>query len=322
MHSDIKDRYNRKFKNLRVSLTSACNFACHYCVAENSKLQKLSNELNPDELEKLVLLLHKALEIKKIRLTGGEPLLAKSFLPALNFVSLLKDTEISLTTNAQLIHKFKKEILSSNIKRINVSLDSLDETGFKKLAKSGDLQTVLKNIDWLLENDISVKINMVPMKGMNDDQFIKMLDYCLEKNIELRYIELMKMGHLYQNNEFNKYFVSMFDVLDKIKEKYNFEELPKTPNSTSQHFKTKKGIFAFIPNESKPFCQDCDRLRLSSDGRLFGCISNDKNNSIRHLLKLNELDALKELKKILNLTIQHKQSFFSGQAIPMKSLGG
>lgn len=319
--SPIKDKHNRQFRSLRISLTSACNFACQYCAPEKQRLQRSQDEMTSDMFCQAIDLLYATLRLEKMRITGGEPLLARSFTQVLAHLSTL-DVETSLTTNAALLHHHTDALLASSVRRINISLDSLDAVRFRTLAKGGDLFRVLANIDWLLAHNFTLKINMVPMRGHNEADIVPLLAYCLERNIELRYIELMRMGHAHEQAYFTKHFISMSEILCSIKAYTDYEQLPRKAHSTAQRFQTKKGIFAFIPNESKPFCGDCDRLRLTSTGKLFGCISNQNNETMRDLLALPKKQAMLQLQQRLYNALHHKQATFHGQWTSMKLLGG
>ena len=212
----IVDRLGRQFSNLRVSLTAACNYACTYCVPDGKRLMKAQNELPADDLLKAVKLLQQATGIDKVRITGGEPLVAPKFDVFLPGVMELGLSDVSLTTNGQLLLGKKELIRDSGLKRMNISLDTLNPLKFRHIARSGDLETVLAGIDAMLELGLKLKINMVPMRSENFSEIVPMLKFCLDRGIELRFIELMRMGHLLGNNAFQADFVSMETLLDEI----------------------------------------------------------------------------------------------------------
>ncbi len=195
----IVDKQGRHFRNLRLSLTAACNYACTYCVPDGKRLQAASAELDGDEMVRAVSLLVHGAGIEKLRITGGEPLLSPKFDEIMPGVMALPLDDVALTTNGQLLPRKADLLVKSGLKRINVSLDTLDANRFRAIARSGDLATVLQGIELMLDANVRVKVNMVPMRTANADQVLPMLDYCLERNIELRFIELMNMGHLKHN---------------------------------------------------------------------------------------------------------------------------
>ena len=319
----IVDRLGRQFRNLRVSLTAACNYACTYCVPDGKRLLRVQNELSAIELLKAIALLQQASGIDQVRITGGEPLVTPKFDQFLLGVMQLPLKDVSLTTNGQLILDKIDVIVDSSITRINISLDTLNPARFKRIMRGGDLDTVQKGIDSMLDAGIRVKINMVPLRSQNAGEIIPMLDYCLDRNIELRYIELMRMGHLLQGNSFQQDFISMESLLDEISTKYEFARTDAPYDSTAARFEIpNKGVFGIIANESEPFCRSCTRLRLSSDGYLYGCLSNRNKQYIGDLLNLPTHRLLPKLQKILVNSLADKKLAFEGETTVMKLIGG
>ena len=320
----ISDRFGRNFRNLRVSLTAACNYACTYCVPNGKRLLASGDEMSGEETMTAISLLIEAAGINKIRLTGGEPLLSPKFDLVVAQMQEFELDDVSITTNGQLLPRKIDVISSSGLKRINVSLDTLDESYFRKISRSGDLKTVLTGISMLQERGISVKVNMVPMRGHNDEQILPMLDYCLKNDIELRFIELMKMGHLQHSREFNAQFFGLADILKLIGDKYDFEQLESPKDSTAIRYCVKgRGRFGIIANESEPFCGGCNRLRLSANARIYGCLSSSKSHDVRKLLSLPRELALEKMTEILGFAIASKQqTSFRGETTVMKFIGG
>jgi GTP 3',8-cyclase len=320
----IVDKLGRRFRNLRVSLTAACNYACTYCVPDGKRLVPAKNEMPATDLLKAVKLLQQAAGIDKLRITGGEPLVTPKFDDFLLGVMQLPLEDVSLTTNGQLLGKKRAVIRESGIKRINVSLDTLNPMRFKQIARGGDLHTVLENIDAMLEDGVRLKINMVPLRTQNQADVLAMLDYCLERGIELRYIELMRMGHLATGNGFQADFLSMAALLDIISEKYEFARTDAPYDSTAARFQIPgAGVFGIIANESEPFCRTCTRLRLSSDCYLYGCLSNSRRHSMQALLDLPSYQSLPKLQNILMGALADKQlAAFQGETTVMKFIGG
>lgn len=320
----IIDRLGRQFKNLRVSLTAACNYACTYCVPDGKKLLPLSEELNGEQLFQAVRLLVEAAGITRIRITGGEPLLSKKFDEFLRGVMSLHLEDVAITTNGQLLPNYMPLIRETRLKRINISLDTLDGAKFRSIARSGDLKTVLEGIEMALEAGLRVKINTVPVRGANEDQLLPLLDYCLDRDIELRYIELMNMGHLKYSNQYTDQYIGMDELLDMVGEKYEVRKTEAPIDSTSVRFEIPgRGVFGIIANESDPFCRTCSRLRISSNGHLYGCLSNTKHYDLRHLLDLPDEIAFYTLQPILRNAMADKQSVaFTGETTVMKFIGG
>ncbi len=320
----IVDHLGRQFRNLRLSLTAACNYACTYCVPDGKRLLAANAELEADEMVKAVGLLIDTAGIDKLRITGGEPLLSPKFDEILPEVMQMDLADVSLTTNGQLLPRKAPLIIEAGLKRINISLDTLDEKAFRDIARSGDLATVLNGIDLMLEAGIKVKLNMVPMRGKNDHQILPMLDYALARGIELRFIELMNMGHLQGNALFERQFYGMDEILELIAEHYEFTRAQAPLDSTAARFEiSDRGMFGIIANESEPFCRTCSRLRLSSNGKLYGCLSNAKSYDLRDILNLPEPQAVAQLQSILGNALADKQlASFRGEVTVMKFIGG
>ncbi len=320
----IVDRLGRRFRNLRLSLTAACNYACTYCVPDGKRLQAAAYELNSDEMIRATKLLIDVAGIDKVRITGGEPLLSPKFGDTLKGIMQLGLKDVSLTTNGQLLPRHAKDIVDSGMQRINISLDTLDRDHFRTIARSGDLNTVLHGIELMQAAGLRVKINMVPMRGVNEDQVMPLLEYCLERNIELRFIELMSMGHLNASAEYQREFFSMNEILELIGRDYGFSRTDAPFDSTAVRYEIpNQGTFGIIANESEPFCRNCTRLRLSSNGALYGCLSSAKHHDMRHLLTMSDDEAMPALQEILLGALGDKQlQSFQGEVTVMKFIGG
>lgn len=320
----IVDRIGRRFRNLRVSLTAACNYACTYCVPDGKRLLRAREELDADELVHAVGLLIEAAGIEKLRITGGEPLVTPKFDAFLPAVLQLPLDDVSVTTNGQLLAPKVPLLAEAGLRRINVSLDTLDSSRFRQLARGGDLDAVLDGIDRCLDAGIRVKLNMVPLRTGNADQVLPMLDYALDRGIELRYIELMRMGHLAHSSAFDRDFLGMQDLLDLVGRRYEYVRTEAEWDSTAVRFEIPgRGCFGVIPNESEPFCSSCTRLRLSADGYLHGCLSSTSRHRIVELLALPREEALAGLREALRDALADKQDVaFTGGATVMKLIGG
>ena len=320
----IIDRFGRQFRNLRLSLTAACNYACTYCVPDGKRLQPAASELSGPEMVRLVRLIIETAGITKIRITGGEPLLSPKFDEVYTAIMSLGLEDVSLTTNGQLVLKKLPVLLDAGLERINVSLDTLDAQRFRSIARSGDLDSVLRGIAALQAGGVRIKVNMVPMKGINDDQIMPLLEYCMERDIELRFIELMNMGHLQGSLAYREQFFGMQQILDLIEPHYPVSAAQAPYDSTAVRYQVgTQGRIGIIANESAPFCQTCSRLRLSSNGKLFGCLSNAQNYDLRDLLALSDNFAVAKLQQILGMALEDKQSLsFRGEVTVMKFIGG
>ena len=280
--------------------------------------------MSEEELNYAVRLLVEAGGIDRIRITGGEPLISPKFDNLVESLTEMSLMDVAITTNGQFLKKKLPVIKRSGITRINVSLDTLDHKAFRSIARSGDLATILEGIEEAVALGLKVKVNCVPIRTANLDQLLPILEYCLARQIELRYIELMNMGHLKHNQSYEQDFIGMDEILDKIGSKYEYYKIDAPLDSTSVQFEIPDfGRFGIIANESEPFCRTCTRLRLSSNGQIFGCLSNSKAFSIRNLLDKPYPTAISELQTILRSAMQLKQRLaFTGETTVMKFIGG
>ncbi|MDB6049220.1 MAG: Molybdenum cofactor biosynthesis protein MoaA [Pseudomonas sp.] len=321
----IVDRQGRQFRNLRISLTSACNYACTYCVPNGKRLIAAQDELSANAMARGVAYLIEAAGIERLRITGGEPLVSPKLESFMGQVGQMGLADISLTTNGQLLARKLPLLIDANIRRLNVSLDTLDPVAFRTIARGGDLVTVLDGMTQASAVGIKIKVNMVPLRGANLDQVMPMLDYCLERGYELRFIELMRMGHLASDsNGFVQQFVSLQQLLTLIGEQYEYLQADAPVDATAVRYQIPgKGFFGVIANESVPFCRTCSRLRLSSTGWLHGCLSSSNRHYVGDLLDKPRHEALPALQRLLVKALGDKQEVaFSGGATVMKIIGG
>ena len=320
---EIVDAFGRRFRKLRLSLTAACNYACTYCVPNGRRLQAVRDELGADEMQRAVELLIEAAGVEKLHVTGGEPLVSPKFDELLPALMKLPLKDVCITTNGQLLARKADLIIAAGLRRINVSLDTLDAAAFRAIARSGDLAAVQSGIGRMLDAGLKVKINMVARRS-NADQILPMLDYCFERGIEPRFIELMNMGHLRNGDQFNREFLGMDDILALIGQRYEYARAAAPRDSTAVRFEAPgKGAFGFCANVSAPFCSTCTRLRLASNGHLYGCLSNERHHDVRPVLGLPHPQALARLRPLLSCALADKQrSGFNGEETVMKFIGG
>ncbi|AOE86288.1 GTP 3',8-cyclase MoaA [Pseudomonas sp. TCU-HL1] len=321
----IVDRQGRRFRNLRISLTAACNYACTYCVPDGKRLVAAQDELSAEAMVRGVAYLIEAAGIERLRITGGEPLVSSRLDPFLREVSKLGLDDISLTTNGQLLSRKLPLLLECGIRRLNISLDTLDAAEFRNIARGGDLATVLNGVEEARAAGLKIKINMVPLRGKNLDQVLPLLDYCLERGFELRFIELMRMGHLARDpNAFHQQFVGLEELLALIGTVHEFVQADAPLDATALRYQVPgEGHFGVIANESVPFCRTCSRLRLSSTGWLHGCLSSSNRHYVGDLLEKPRHEALPALQRLLVKALADKQDVaFSGGVTVMKIIGG
>lgn len=319
MHNNphIQDSFGRQFKTLRISLTDVCNMGCTYCTSGKKTLQVAREEHLPlEELLCIVSSLHKLLQFTTVRLTGGEPLLYKELIPLINALHGLSIPSIKMTTNAYTLPGKAQALKAAGLNSINISLDAVDPHTFTQITGRKHLHWVLEGIEQALEAGISVKLNCVVVKGTNEHQIIPLLHYAMPRKIPVRFLEVMKMGHLH--HEYEKYLFPQTAILDTIAQVFPFRPMGRAQAATTRYWEMDNGYhFGIIANESDPFCQDCDRLRLDSYGNIFGCLSSNIPINIRAQIHRKE-----ELKKNLITALHQKQSRFIGSELSMMAIGG
>ncbi|MCR6515916.1 GTP 3',8-cyclase MoaA [Clostridium sp. LY3-2] len=265
----MKDIYGREIDYLRISLTDNCNLRCIYCMP-SSNIEFSKEKLTEEEIIKIIKASEK-IGIKKIRFTGGEPLVRKDLVKIIKETNSLEGIEdICLTTNGILLLEKLEELKENGLTKVNISLDTLNPLKYKKITRGGDINLVLKAIDKCLNLGIKVKLNVVIIKGLNDDEIIDLINLTKEKDIDVRFIELMPIG---EGNKFTG--ISNEEIKDLIKN-YEYKSLKQDKKDGPANYiklKGAKGKIGFISALSNCFCENCNRIRITSDGMLKGCLN-------------------------------------------------
>ncbi len=315
----IHDTYHRSFKTLRVSLLSRCNLSCVYCTMGEDEVKENNVHQHPVPVEQLlgqIQRLHDVLSLDTVRLTGGEPLLYHELIPLVSGIAAMGIKKIKLTSTGFLLERLALPMKEAGLQSINVSLDAIDEDLFFLMSKRNQVQKVLQGIDAAIGAGLEVKINAVIMKGLNENQLLPLLEFCFERDIQVRFLEIMAMGYLHDHAE--KYLFTQADILQAIAEQYSFKKMERKPGSTANYWRTAAGkVFGIIANESEPFCRDCNRLRLDSNGDIYGCLSSNHPISIQHPDDRNTL--IGKLQEAMN---QKQQLKFTGSNLSMLHIGG
>ena len=298
LQHQLYDTFGRLHNYLRISLTDACNLRCTYCMPNEKVLVTPSSKMmSVDEIFGIASVFV-IFGVNKIRLTGGEPLLRKGAGLIIQKLSELP-VELTISTNAVLVDEYIAIFKHANIKSVNVSLDTLNAEEFFAITKRGDFDKIRKNIFLLLENDFKVKVNMVVMKGVNEHAILDFIDWTKEYSIDVRFIEFMPFSGNAWNRE--KVF-SQNEMLQLISKKYAFEKIRDEPNDTAKKYSVPGhlGSFGFISTVTEPFCGTCNRLRLTSDGKMKNCLFSEGETDL--------LSAYRSGKDIESLIIQNLQS--------------
>lgn len=292
------DGHGREVNYLRVSVTQRCNFRCQYCMPDKP-FSWTPNE-NLLSLDKMFLFVKAAIDegITKLRITGGEPLLRAGLD---NFIrdihSYSPDIDLSLTTNAYLLPELARQLKDAGLKRVNISLDSLKPAVAAQIAQKNVLSKVLDGIDKALEVGLKVKINMVPLKDINEYEIVDVLNYCKERDIEVRFIE-------YMENAMAKDGIQGLlgkEILDIIKKEYTIKKLGREGSSPSFGYHLEDGYrFGLIDPHKHDFCESCNRIRLTAEGHLIPCLYFDEAQSIKEAVEAEDMDrAVEVLRTVL-----------------------
>ncbi|QOP42057.1 GTP 3',8-cyclase MoaA [Sulfurimonas marina] len=295
----LVDSYDRVVDYIRVSVTERCNFRCNYCMPE--KPFSWVPKENLLTFEELFEFLRVAIDegVKKIRITGGEPLLREDLDKFIKMIYDYKpDIDLAMTTNAFLLKGAAQKLKDAGLKRINVSIDSLKPEVAQKIAQKDVLQNVLDGVDEALKVGLKVKVNMVPMKGINSDEILDLLEYCKDRNMTIRFIEYMENKHAQEDIQGLK----SPELLSIIKEKYSFEDEGFDGHSPSHYYKLEDGYeFGIIEPYEDDFCKKCNRIRLTAEGHLIPCLYFDEAMSIAEFVKRGDIKGaalvLKEVVK-------------------------
>lgn len=275
------DGYGRRFKKLRASITDTCNFRCLYCGGEAPWPGARAAQLSAPEIIAICGGLCNA-GIEEIRLTGGEPTLRSDLPAVITGLSGLPLRRLGMTTNGMLLKPLLPFLDTTACRHINVSLDSLKPGRFRSITGSRGFDDVLDAVIRASGMGLHVKLNMVLLRGVNDDEVFDYLDFSARYGIEVRFLELMRIGPVYERSP--ELFISAQEVIDRIRQSLHLIPELREKDSTSFNFRTDSGSrIGFIASESRPFCGACTRLRLTSRGTLRACLMDDFEISIRGL---------------------------------------
>ena len=300
----MKDKFGREIDYLRVSVTDKCNLRCIYCMDDkDNTFLKNDDKLTDDEIYRIVKE-SSELGIKKVRITGGEPLVRPNLVKLISRINSISGIEeIYLTTNGILLADMIDELAANGLKGVNISLDSLKEERFNKLTRLGKLNRVLESIDKATALGIKVKLNTVIVNDINKDEIIDFVNLTKEKNIDVRFIELMPIGVA-----INYKGVTNEEVLKVISENYsNYEEVVRSKSSGPASYiklKDAKGKIGFISAISNCFCENCNRIRLTPEGFLKQCLHFDYGIDLKSKLRAGISDE--GLKKLIFDNIYNK----------------
>ena len=319
----MRDNYGRNINYLRISVTDRCNLRCIYCMPEEGvKSLKHEDILRFEDTLKIVKVAA-TLGINKIRYTGGEPLVMKDIDKLIYETSKVPGiNDISITTNGILLSDMAEDLKKAGLNRVNISLDTLNSEKFKKITRIGSLDKVMESIYKCLSLGIKpVKINTVLMKGINDSEFVDFLNLTREIPVEIRFIELMPIGEGVKMYEKNK--LSFMEILELHPE---LTQIQTQKSSTAQLYKLEgaRGKIGFISPVSCKFCEDCNKIRLTSTGTIKPCLHSEEEINLRKYLNNEEMLTAALKSAIFNKPLEHhlKEDSVSRSVKVMSQIGG
>lgn len=289
------DPFGRIVDYLRISVTDRCDFRCTYCMAENMTFLPKKDLLTLEELERLCsIFIDKG--VRKLRLTGGEPLVRKNIMQLINALGKKIDEgtldELTITTNGSQLHRFAKDLYAAGMRRINVSLDTLDADKFKDITRWGDLNRVLTGIDAALEAGLKVKINAVALKDFNDKELPDMLRWAHGKGMDMTIIETMPMGEIDEDR--TDQYLPLSKVRKDLSQEFTLEDIPYKTGGPARYVQLHEtgGRLGFITPLTHNFCESCNRVRLTCTGTLYLCLGQDDAADLRAPLRASQDNQL------------------------------
>lgn len=284
----LKDGFSRKVDYLRMSVTDRCDFRCVYCMAEDMTFLPRQQILSLEELEQIAASFV-ALGTRKIRLTGGEPLVRAGIVDLCRRIAALPGLqELCMTTNGSQLGKLAQPLFDAGLKRLNISLDSLDPQRFRELTRTGDLSKVIEGIDAAnAAGFVHTKLNCVVMRGRNDHEVTDLVTFAIERGLDISFIEEMPLGVISEHSRAEAFFSSE-QVREKIAERYTLVPSTESTQGPSRYWRLAEAPdirLGFISPHSHNFCATCNRVRLTVEGRLLLCLGNEHSADLKSVLR-------------------------------------
>jgi len=322
MSAPLIDPLARAITYLRVSVTDRCDFRCVYCMAENMQFLPKKELLTLEELDRLCSKFVD-LGVEKLRITGGEPLVRRDIMRFFQGMSRHLDSgalrELTLTTNGSQLERFADDLYAAGVRRINVSLDTLDDDKFARVTRWGRLPQVLRGIDAAQRAGLRIKINAVALKGFNEDELFTLTEWCASRDMDLTWIEVMPMGDLGGEDRIGQFW-SLKDVRAQLAQNYTVTDIPERTGGPARYVKLEETgqKIGFITPLSHNFCESCNRVRLTCTGELYMCLGQDDMADLRAPLREHPNDdaALEDaIRKAISLKPKGHDFDYSRQEV-------
>ncbi|MCS5579666.1 MAG: GTP 3',8-cyclase MoaA [Gammaproteobacteria bacterium] len=295
--TNLVDRFGRQIDYIRLSVTDRCDFRCVYCMTEDMTFLPRNQILSLEELHQVAKAFTE-LGVKKIRLTGGEPMVRRDVMCLVERIGQLPGLEeLLLTTNGAQLQKFAAPLKAAGVSRINISIDSLDNDRFKRISRVGKLENVLVGIEAARAAEFNrIRLNSVIMRGYNEDEILPLADFAIDRGIDIAFIEEMPLGEA-SDHKREETTCSNDWVRSVIEEKYDLLDSAEKTAGPSRYTKIvgMQSRIGFISPVSHNFCEDCNRVRVTAEGRLLLCLGNEHSVDLRAVLR-NEGSSHNDLK--------------------------
>ena len=292
----LVDPFGRTVSYLRISVTDRCDFRCVYCMAEDMTFLPKAEILSLEELDRVCSAFVRK-GVKKLRLSGGEPLVRRNIMSLIRSLSRHLESgdldELTLTTNGSQLARFADELRDCGVRRINLSLDTLDEHKFAAITRWGRFGQVMKGIEAAKAAGLAVKINTVALKGVNDDEFDRLVSWCGDEGHDLTFIEVMPMGDIGGESRLDQY-LPLSLVRSRLGENWTLEDIDYKTGGPARYTRCLEtgGRIGFITPMTHNFCESCNRVRLTCTGTLYMCLGQDDDADLRAPLRMSNDDAL------------------------------
>ncbi|MCF6445273.1 GTP 3',8-cyclase MoaA [Nereida sp. MMG025] len=296
MESPLIDPFARAITYLRLSVTDRCDFRCVYCMSENMTFLPKKDLLTLEELDRLCTRFI-AMGVRKLRITGGEPLVRKgimTFFEAMSRHLASGDLdELTLTTNGSQLEKYAQALADCGVRRINVSLDTLDEAKFAEVTRWGRLPQVLRGLEAAQKAGLRVKLNAVALKGFNESELLTLAQYCAEHDMDMTWIEVMPMGDIGNENRIGQFW-SLKDLRAELAKHYTLIDLAERTGGPARYVQLQETgqKIGFITPLSHNFCESCNRVRVTCTGEIYTCLGQDGMSDLRAPLRASDDDTL------------------------------
>ena len=302
------DPFARAITYLRVSVTDRCDFRCVYCMSENMTFLPKKELLTLEELDRMCSTFIR-MGVQKLRITGGEPLVRRDIMTFFRSMTRHLESgdlkELTVTTNGSQLARFADDLYAAGVRRVNVSLDTLDEEKFARVTRWGRLPQVLAGIDAAQKAGLRIKINTVALKGFNEDELFTLAEWCAARDMDLTFIEVMPMGDLGGEDRVGQYW-SLKDLRRKLEQQYTLTDLSHRTGGPARYVRAEESgqQIGFITPLTHNFCESCNRVRLTCTGELFMCLGQEDNADLRAPLRSSESNG--PLQEAIRAAIERK----------------